>query len=310
MSMWPFIIVGTILLALAAPPAYVEGSWKRFGQTLALSFVGVVLPLIVFLLSAFLVPEWKGGCKLGWVDCFHLGKLALLPLVLWATGAWYAVEVLRVEHRTSSRIVLPLWMGASVAGICLVFGVISLGAGGRVDGGWLWLFVPFYVAVWHGARAVQLSRAGKVRAFEYLLALLGSVPFWIISVFWSRQIYESLPDNPPSCFVVTAAARGHESVVGPFVEVRRRGRVRRANQQLLTLWQFEALWQVSAPRSHQIFRRAYNVIGPAVARRIVLPWLADLAYLCLKPVEFFAVAALCVVRTTQSEWRPTTHPQS
>jgi len=255
-----------------------------------------VLPLIVFLLSAFLVPEWKGGCKLGWVDCFHLGKLALLPLVLWATAAWYAVEVLRVEHRTSSRIVPALWVGTSVAGICFVYGVVSLGANGRTDGGWLWLLVPLYVAVWHGARAVQFSRAGKVRAFEYVLAFLGSLPLWIISVFWSRRIYETLPDHPPSCFVVTAAAQGHESLVGPFTEVNRHGRVLRANQQLLTLWRFEALWHTRAPRSHAAFRRAYNLLGPVVARKIALPWLADLAYLCLKPLELFAAVVLAAAR--------------
>jgi len=299
MSPFPFIVIGLILVALAAPPAYLEESWKRFGQALALSFIGVVLPIIVFLLSAFLVPDWKGACKLGWVDCFHLGKLALLPLVLWATTAWYGVEVLRVAHRTTPLIVTGLWVGASVAGICFVYGVVSLGARQPTDGGLLWLFVPLYVAVWHGIRAVQLSLVAKIRVVEYVLAFLASVPFCIIGVFWSRRFYETLPDQPPSCFVVTAASRGHARFVGPLVEVNHNGRVLRANQQLLTFWEFEALWRENSPRSHGRFRRAYNVIGPAVGRKIALPWLADMAYICLKPVEFFAAAVLCAARVNR-----------
>ena len=295
-SLFPFIVLGLILVALAAPSAILEKSWKRFGQGLVLSFLGVVLPLGVFLLSAFLVPEWKGGCKLGWVDCFHQGKLALLPLVLWATVACYAVEVLRVKNRSSAWIVLALWVGTSVAGICSVFGVVWLRASGQVGGIWLWLVVPFYVAVWQGVRAVQLSRAGDVRPPACGLGFLASLPLWLTSVFWSRRIYETLPDQPPSCFVVTAAAQGHASLVGPFTQVERHGRVLRANQQLLTLWQFEALWRAHAPGSHAAFRRVYNVIGPVVARRIAFPWLADLVFFCLKPVELFAAVILSAVR--------------
>ena len=56
----------------------------------------------------------------------------------------------------------------------------------------------------------------------------------------------------------------------------------------MTLWQFEAWWRDHAKRSHALFRRAYNHLGPVVARRISSAWKADLAYLMLKPVEFVA----------------------
>jgi hypothetical protein len=109
---------------------------------------------------------------------------------------------------------------------------------------------------------------------------------------WSQQVFASLPDNQPSCFVVTAASRGHERIVGPIVEVIRAGATCHANRQLLTLWQFENLWRASAPQFHAAFRRAYNRVGPALARRITSPWLADIVFLVLKPAEILARIAL------------------
>lgn len=290
-------ILGIFLVALAVPPAVNENSWRRFGIALALCFVGVMLPVLVFLLSAFLTPEWKGACKRGWLDCFHLGKLALAPLVLWATAAWYAVEVLRVKERTGPLLVTGLWNGTIVAGACFAFGVGVLGTKAPRGGELLWLFVPLYVAVWQGVRALQVSREAKLSPIQYLLAALGAAPFWWFSLTWSRRIYEGLPDQPPSCFVVTAAARGHEALVGPFLTVSHQGQLRRANRQLLTLWQFEALWQARARRSQAAFRRVYNRIGPVIARQITLPCLADLAYLCLKPMELFAAMTLRIAST-------------
>lgn len=251
-------------------------------------------------MSFFLVPEWKGAAKAGWVSCFLAGKTALTPLVLWAVAALYAVEVLRVARRTAFWIVHGFLAGALVSAVCALYGVAMLVgaivAGSLGDVMFLWLLVPFHVAVWYSIRLVQVVRQSPLEPKDYLFAGVSSAPFWIGSVVWSSKIYESLPDQPPSCFVVTAASRGHRSLVGPFVEVSRKGRVLRANRQLLTLWEFEALWRAHSPQSHVLFRKVYDVIGPAVARKIALPWLADMAYVCLKPVEFFAAAVLCGAR--------------
>jgi hypothetical protein len=54
------------------------------------------------------------------------------------------------------------------------------------------------------------------------------------------------------------------------------------------LWQFETLWRDCAPLSHALFRCVYNRFGPVLARRIVSPWLADLAHLAINPVELLA----------------------
>jgi hypothetical protein len=285
----PLIALGAILIGLTLPAAWGKRSVKRFAVALLVAVFGVVLPLFIFFFSAFLVPEWKGGCDHGWMDCFYLGKLALTPLVLWATGALYVLEN-RMAQSVNHSIVLGLFTGAIVASVCFVFGLATTVS--QPSGIMFWLLVPFYIAVWHGVRAAQWMRNSGFGPRSYLLTACGSIPFWIGSMIWSRRIYESLPNNPPECFVVTAAARGHESIVGPFFEINHGSRLRRANRQLITLWQFEALWRDCAPLSHALFRRAYNRLGPVVARRITSPGMADLAHLAIKPVELLAALAV------------------
>jgi len=270
------------LCLLAMPPAFNEKSWKRFFLALVLSAVGILVPLFIFGISAGMVPEWKGACRFGWLDCFHEGKLALTPLVLWASAALYALEIYRVKNRTRSWIVLGIFLGAVMSSLCFIFGVLCINQLA------MFLVVPLYVSIWYSIRAHQLIRTAKLPLRFYLWTLLGSLPFWIGAVMWSRKTFAVLPDQAPSCFVVTAATHGHESLVGPFMEITHHGRPHRANKQLLTLWQFEELWRSRAPGSHAAFRRVYNVCGPAVARRIASPWVADLTYLVLKPVEILA----------------------
>ncbi len=285
MIAYPCLILAAILSVLVLPAAFGERSWKRFATTFFVSAFGVMLPLFIFLFSAALVPDWKGGCRHGWLDCFHQGKLALTPLVLWATAALYAVEVSRTKPPTR-WIRLALFVGATVAGMCFLYGLLSIG--GSAGTMLLWLLVPFYVTVWHAIRAYQLMAVSQFKPVTYALTFCGSMPFWIGGLIWSRRIYESLPNNPPNCFVVTAASRGHRKFVGPFYRIKRHGRTRAANQQLLTLWQLEALWSARAPRSHASFRFAYDRLGPGIARRLTSTWAADAAYVALQPAEFLA----------------------
>jgi hypothetical protein len=290
MTAFCIIFIG-ILSALALPPAVKEKSWSRFFIALILSFAGVVLPLFVFLFSSFMEPEWKGECTYGWLNCFIVGKLALTPFVLLATAALYALEILRVEKCTARWIVVGILLGAIVASICFVFGIVCIGS--ETDALKLWLLVPFYIAVWYSIRAVQLIKAVRFSFWTYLISLVGSLPFWLASWLWSRSVYTSLPDKPPGdCFIVTAAGYGHATFVGPFFEIERGGHRLQANQQLLTFWQFENLWQGRFPRSHAMFRKIYNHAGPVIARHMVSPWLADLTYIALKPLEWLAMLCL------------------
>jgi hypothetical protein len=289
----PILAVGfATWVALAIPPAVESRSWIRLFISALFTMVGMLLPLFVFFFSAFLTPEWKGGCAHGWIDCFNVGKLALSPLVFWAVLAFYVVEVWRVTKPTSRWIVLGFFSGAIVSVSCLAYGLAFLtNETGKLVG---WLLVPFYVSVWYSARAIQLMITAGYSPAIYLKTLAGSIPCWLGSFYWSRCAYQALPTQPPSCFIVTASMRGHGRIVGPFTELKRGKRLLTANKQLLIFWQFEAILQARAPRSHRYLRRIYNRIGPAVARRLISPWLADAVHISLLPLQLLAEIVISV----------------
>jgi hypothetical protein len=281
---YPLVILGIISLLLALPTLIAENSLKRLTLAFLASSFGIVLPLLVFFFSAFLVPQWKGGCPHGWLDCFHLGKLALAPVVLWATIALYAVEICRLPPPISRDLVMGLFLGMLVAGGCFIYGAITFS--GQAPA--VYLVVPLYTAIWYGIRLVQAHKHSHPKPKWYFAYFLGSLPFWIGGLMWSRRIFATLPNNPPECFVVTAASRGHHNFVGPFAETIHRGQRRQANHQLITFWNFEQLWRELSPLTHRWLRHIYNRVGPAVARRITSPWMADVVYLALKPAEWTA----------------------
>lgn len=282
-------LISCILLPLALPLAI----WWRprsAGLRAVILTIGLVVPFLVFLLSTTVAdPNWKGDCPHGWLDCFLQGKMWLTPLVLWASAAWWSLE--RRPHPTqttpSAWITLGIFHGAVVSFVCLLAGILTIGVGrNRIC---LFLLVPLLVATTYSIRAVQLMRAAKLTPAAYLRSLLVAAPCWIASIIWAKRIYDALPDTrPEGCFVVTAASRGHPGFVGPFTEIRHRGRRRRANRQLVTFWQFEERWQRQAPASHAAFRQIYNRVGPRLARHLTRRWLADLAWLALKPAELLA----------------------
>jgi hypothetical protein len=276
------IILGFILLGLALPAATRGNFLPRLFIAMFMSFMVVVLPLFVFFFSSFMVPEWKGECRHGWLDCFIVSKLALTPFVLTATAALYGVEVLGIKNGAKKWMALAIYLGALVSVVCLIFGLVCIGFP-------VWMWVPFYVATWYSIRAIQLAQTAPLKFWNYFWVTACSIPFWVLSWFWSLQIYKSLPDKAPDgCFIVTAAARGHGKFVGPFFEIKRNGRRIFANQQLFTLWQFENLWRSRSPRSHRNFRRIYNRFGPFIAAQIKSPWLADLVFIAIKPAEIAA----------------------
>lgn len=274
-------------LLLALPVLYRDRNARSFFCAWLLAALGIGLPLLGFFGASLFVPDWKGACRFGWVDCFHQGKLMLLPLTLWAMAAFYALQVWRVQNPHRRWIVLGMFMGAVISTVCLVHGAVTLGRWREMKhpGFWVAALVPFCSALWYSLLSARLMRAARERAAAYALTLAGSVPFWAASIWMSRRIFTGLPDVPPDCFVVTAAARGHSAVAGPYA-------VDGASRQLVIFRALEHHWSVALPRSHRLFRAGYNRIGPHIARRARSPWAADVVCLALKPLEWAAAVVL------------------
>jgi hypothetical protein len=284
---WISALLGIVWLLAALQSKEAERAFRP----VILCLAGVVLPFLVFMASYFLVPEWKGACRFGWLDCFHAGKLALTPLVLWACAAFVKYDRCKPEELIPAWVVLGLFMGAVVSSVCVV--VEFLVAGFR---SWVWL-VPCYVSVWYAKLALEARWSSGLPLRYHLLTLLSSVPLWIWGIAWSKASYQGLSNTAPEgCFIVTAASKGHESLVGPFSNIERRGTMRVVNRQLLVFWKFEALWQKQSPKTHQSFRRIYNRVGPLVAQRVRSKFIADTVYLLLKPFEMIAASVVRLLR--------------
>jgi hypothetical protein len=67
------------------------------------------------------------------------------------------------------------------------------------------------------------------------------------------------------------------------------------NAQLRVLVCAEIALHVICPGLRRSWRRAYDRLGPPIARQLDGPILADLAYVSLKPVEYLARAFLGVL---------------
>lgn len=129
---------------------------------------------------------------------------------------------------------------------------------------------------------MKVSIAALLIAFAWLSLNFAA---WRYAILRAIEEYRQLPTEPPDyCFIATAAARGHTRFVGS----RDVGQSYRVTSQLEYLKAFELLLRSTCPLLHRLLRQIYDRVGPAVARRIRSPWLADTVYLLLKPAEWVA----------------------
>ncbi|MFO0425898.1 MAG: DUF6688 family protein [Planctomyces sp.] len=103
----------------------------------------------------------------------------------------------------------------------------------------------------------------------------------LASLVKARDTIAKLPDH--ECFLVTAATRGHQSIVRSFIDSTS-GQL--TNNQLAAFRAFEAKLIRQAPRTHKVLRAIYNQIAPQLSRTVIFRWQADLVYLMLKPLEW------------------------
>src|SRR5687768_8694051 len=119
--------------------------------------------------------------------------------------------------------------------------------------------------------------------------IAGYVAAWRFDILKMYELYAALPPQPPpDCYIATAAAQGHSQFVGSWLACRATGETTRVNQQLQILKCAELALMAVQPRFHKAFRRVYDVIGKSLAQRMQNPFLADLAYILLKPWDWLA----------------------
>jgi hypothetical protein len=127
-----------------------------------------------------------------------------------------------------------------------------------------------------------------------LTSWLGAyVVAWRYDIIKMYELYAALPPTPPpDCYIATAAAHGHPQFVHSRTIKRAGGKSMQVNRQLQLLKCAELGLLAIHPRLHKSLRGVYDVLGKWLARRIQNPFIADIAYLLLKPWEWLAGSVL------------------
>ncbi len=149
---------------------------------------------------------------------------------------------------------------------------------------------PFAVLVIGVITSRELIREYPVSQKEYLglgVWFIGYIVVWRLAILKMMEVYSALPTQPP-CYIATAAAKGHPQFVRSTPLRAQDGQIVRVNAQLRYLKFAEIALMVITPRIHKLLRKIYDIAGKALARGVVHPLSADMAYLALKPFEWSA----------------------
>jgi hypothetical protein len=132
--------------------------------------------------------------------------------------------------------------------------------------------------------------------FQNVLGVVGwgsmYVFAWRYDILKMFELYAALPKQPPNCYIATAAAQGHPRVVRSHTVQHADGKSIQVNGQLQRLKCAELALIAVSPPLHKLLRKIYDVVGKALARCMTNPFVADVAYLLLKPAEWFAIFIL------------------
>ena len=302
---WPFLGGATVSLMLVQwhPRWAAQQWWVRIGIA-----AGVVMSLHFVVLTMLFFTHAEP--RLATISFGVTGMCGASALTL----AWWKLRNYAPGRRALARLAA---MGLILPSSAAVYVLCAFANGTLGDGTWIlsaraalqvvelvigtaigmW---PFWMlTVYVGALGLLIKYFQKLERRPWGFAWL-EWPAWplaagLYGVAWQQAIqaawekYSWLPkEQPGGCYVVTAAAQGHPWLVG--AEWRRDGAGRAAitSRQLRVLKSFELVFAVVAPSAHQVCRMVYNRIGPRLALCLRNRWLADAAYLGLKPLEWLA----------------------
>jgi hypothetical protein len=302
MPLYPLLLYSMTCMTLLvfAPDRFVKKFVVRFGV-----YTGVLLAVQYWLVFGVALV---GGDP---AELFTLAFFSLIAVGIPWPLAWALVLLVRRYGQQA------LWIiAAPVLGLSIVIAAATGDPGLIVGFPFVILFVclacatPWAVAS-YTVMAIFAARHSGVERLRFSLARLMGVVTWAAAFFgaWRTSVllmleeYAKLPTTPPpSCYVCTAAARGHRRLVGAEQYVGPGGRVYHVNDQMRYLKAAELLLAAICPGVHRTCRRAYDRIGPRLAAMLIHPLLADVAYLLLKPPEWLARVALTLLLRDNARW--------
>ena len=132
-----------------------------------------------------------------------------------------------------------------------------------------------------------------------LLALFGQSPSAAIRAFtetsdWnlSQQVSPRNIVEYDEHYLCTVAAGGHRKIVHPIRRGVRHGHSVTVNRQLCVANAFEQILEEQTPRLHRAVRHFYDTYGFPIAKLIRSPYVADLVYFLMKPLEWYFLLVL------------------
>jgi hypothetical protein len=264
---WYSVVVGVMLADI---PDWLSSQW--------LGFLG-------WAAAALAVPVgcWAGYRFLRWAYRRlkpEAGLLVACGSILY--GLIGAAAAFLSEEATSALI----WP-AYLAGLGCFFSLIFAS---------VWALVTYFVMsvrlLWVYPQPPRFLMIQLLAAISWLAAFLAACRWAIV---YSLEEYSKLPTTAPGdCYVASAAANGHARFTKSW-EFRSADESIRVTRQLQVLKAAELTLLALVPQSHLIVRRMYDRFAPGFARRLQNPYLADLAYLSLKPLEWLSWGVLCYV---------------
>jgi hypothetical protein len=286
--LYPFLLYSMVCLVLVVwmPSRFAGRLLVRWGI-----YCGVLVAAEFWLIFQLALPN--SGRQLAWQVLFSV-LAVLVPWCGWRLGVF-------LHRRGFGATPLVLSAGTIIATVlAAVFGTSeAIGAAIFIC---LWCSTPWALSAYatvaigfvRGCDAARL-RFSLAQLFALVGALAAHLAAWRLSFVWMLEEYAKLPlTKPGGCFVCSAVANGHATVVHSEAWLMSDGTTCRVSDQLRTLKAFELLLVAISPGFHRRCRWVYNRIGPRAAALLCHPLLADAGYFLLKPPEWFARVCLAV----------------
>lgn len=250
-------------------------------------YTGVLLALTyTILLGAYLFTDAKSlAVLLVWFFPLYFPRLYRSRVAKWIARfirPWM-IAVLLVAYAVIASVIRE----EAFVPVFLVFlGVLASGP-----------FWSFLIAMQASAWLLNLHESNLTlpRGLGITVWLAAYIAAWRYDILKMYELYAQLPPTPPNCYIATAAAQGHPLFVGSKMVQLANGISMRVNRQLQIFKFAELALLAVAPQVHKPLRKAYDLVGKPLAYKIHNPFMADIAYLSLKPFEWVAQSVLRLI---------------